>query len=317
MVEHSLKIVHHQSYRRTEIISRTDTSSRAMERLDRMFMEAAARAAAAETAGPSRAAPSAEAKEGDPPGGSGTVASQILKHIAGGDIFSALVLPKPECDDAGRPVWDVSDSEISKAFRKRSLAVHPDKNPSAEAKEAFDTLNDAVRVLRDPIKKGEALRRFASEAFQEKCRADPAVTERARKAQERADAVDFSEDILRQQREHRARVEAKRKKAAQFRERHMGPVSSSSSEDEEEDGGKDAEDKKKKSWGKHRRVSETAAACEGTRKSTLGGNKRGRGGVTVDESDSDFDDTGLAAPVLGHRGGRGRGRGRGGPRFLL
>ena len=66
-----------------------------MERLDRMFMEAAA-ARASEEAGPSRAAPVVrEAAEGDPVGGGGTVASQILKHIDGGDIFSALVLPRP------------------------------------------------------------------------------------------------------------------------------------------------------------------------------------------------------------------------------
>ena len=110
------------------------------------------------------------------------MASQILKHIDGGDISSALVLPRPECDDAGRPVWHVTDSEISKAFRKRSLAVHPDKNPSAEAKQAFDKLNDAVRSLRDPTRKGEALRRFADRAFKEKCRADPTFTERAKKA---------------------------------------------------------------------------------------------------------------------------------------
>jgi curved DNA-binding protein CbpA len=202
-----------------------------MERLDRMFMEAAA-ARASEEAGPSRTAPVVrEAAEGDPVGGGGTVASQILKHIDGGDIFSALVLPRPECDDAGRPVWHVTDSEISKAFRKRSLAVHPDKNPSAEAKQAFDKLNDAVRSLRDPTRKGEALRRFADRAFKEKCRADPTFTERAKKAQERADAVDFSSDILRQQREHRARVEAKRQKAMAFRRRERSPDEESDSSD--------------------------------------------------------------------------------------
>ena len=52
-----------------------------MERLDRMFMEAAA-ARASEEAGPSRAAPVVrEAAEGDPVGGGGTVASQILKRM--------------------------------------------------------------------------------------------------------------------------------------------------------------------------------------------------------------------------------------------
>ena len=276
------------------------TSARAMERLDRMFMEAAA-ARASEEAGPSRTAPVVrEAAEGDPVGGGGTVASQILKHIDGGDIFSALVLPRPECDDAGRPVWHVTDSEISKAFRKRSLAVHPDKNPSAEAKRAFDKLNDAVRSLRDPTRKGEALRRFADRAFKEKCRADPTFTERAKKAQERADALDFSSDILRQQREHRARVEAKRQKAMAFRRRERSP-------DEESDAS-DASDEK-----------DAASAREPTKPTKpMSGSKRGRGRGRVGrpDSDSDSDDAGLARPVLGNRGGRGRGRGKG-PRIIL
>ena len=274
-----------------------------MERLDRMFMEAAA-ARAAEEAGPSRAAPVVrEDAEGDPVGGGGTVASQILKHIDGGDIFSALVLPRPECDDAGRPVWHVTDSEISKAFRKRSLAVHPDKNPSAEAKQAFDKLNDAVRELRDPIRKGEALRRFADRAFKEKCRADPTFTERARKAQERADAVDFSADILRQQREHRARVEAKRRKAMAFRRRERSPDEESDASDGGDDDDDDASTKK-------REPTKPTKPMSGSKRG------RGRGRVGRPDSESDSDDAGLARSVLGNRGGRGRGRGKG-PRIIL
>lgn len=82
-----------------------------------------------------------------------TAADQILKDYEAGDYFSCLSLPKPDCDDAGKPVWDVTDGQISKAFRKRSLAVHPDKNPSPEAKDAFEKLSDANRALRDPIRR--------------------------------------------------------------------------------------------------------------------------------------------------------------------
>lgn len=285
------------------------TSARAMERLDRMFMEAAA-ARASEEAGPSRtAAVVREAAEGDPVGGGGTVASQILKHIDGGDIFSALVLPRPECDDAGRPVWHVTDSEISKAFRKRSLAVHPDKNPSAEAKQAFDKLNDAVRSLRDPTRKGEALRRFADRAFKKKCRADPTFTERAKKAQERADAVDFSSDILRQQREHRARVEAKRQKAMAFRRRERERDADEES-DEESDGSDEKDAAPAQVLPTKTTGSKPTSLPTGLKRG------RGRGRVGRPDSDSDSDDAGLARPVLGNRGGRGRGRGKG-PRIIL
>ena len=52
-------------------------------------------------------------------------------------------------------MWDVSESAISKAYRRASLAVHPDKNPLPEAKAAFDKLNDAVRALRDALAREE------------------------------------------------------------------------------------------------------------------------------------------------------------------
>jgi hypothetical protein len=63
------------------------------------------------------------------------------------------LLPKPDCDDGGKPVWEVTEGQISKAYRKRSLAVHPDKNPSLEAKEAFERLSDANRALKDPVRR--------------------------------------------------------------------------------------------------------------------------------------------------------------------
>jgi DnaJ family protein C protein 8 len=253
-----------------------------MERVDRMLMEAAARAA---PAGPSRpvdgASSAADSKDQ-------SVASTILKHIAGGDIFSALLLPAPGCDDAGRPVWTVTDSEISKAFRKRSLAVHPDKNPSPEAKDAFDKLNDAIRTLRDPVKKGEALRKFADRVFTEKCRLDPTLTNKARKEQEKTDASDFGADIVRQQQEHRARVETQRLKQRQRNIRRR------KESDDEVDALLD-----ESSESDHTKPKEAHS-------------KRKRGG-----SSSDSDSAGLARPVLGARGGRGRGCVGRGPRFIM
>ena len=77
-------------------------------------------------------------------------------------------------------MWDVPDGVVSKAFRKASLRVHPDQNPSEEAKIAFDKLSDANRALRDPARRGEALRKFATKAFNEKCRLDPAGRGRGR-----------------------------------------------------------------------------------------------------------------------------------------
>ena len=181
-----------------------------------MFAEAAARAAPASTR------PAAAMGEGDGEDATRerTVAAEILEACASGDPFTALSLPKPEFDDAGRPVWDVTEGQISKAFRKRSLAVHPDKNPSAEAKVAFDKLNEWHRALKDPVKRGEALRKHADDAFRERCRLQPELVARMKRDQERRDASDYGAEILRQQRERAERAAAMRDKARLFRKRH-------------------------------------------------------------------------------------------------
>ncbi|ODV92355.1 hypothetical protein CANCADRAFT_85593 [Tortispora caseinolytica NRRL Y-17796] len=41
------------------------------------------------------------------------------------------------------------DSKIKSLFRRKSLLVHPDKNPAEGAKEAFDRLNKAMEALKD------------------------------------------------------------------------------------------------------------------------------------------------------------------------
>lgn len=43
--------------------------------------------------------------------------------------------------------------EIKKAFRQLAIRYHPDKNPSAEAKELFPEINAAYAVLGDPRKR--------------------------------------------------------------------------------------------------------------------------------------------------------------------
>ena len=253
-----------------------------MERLDRMFMEAAARAAAAST----RAPAGGDAEGEDEAEADLSAADHILRACATGDVFAALALPAPACDDAGRPVWDVTDKEMSKAFRKRSLAVHPDKNPAPEAKRAFDKLNDAIRVLRDPVTRGEALRKFAEEAFKKRCRLHPELTAAAKREQAKRDASEYGDEIVRQQREHRERQLAARERAHQSLRKRKARDASSSESGESEDSESDSEPPPAK------------ASARG------------------DDSDAS-DDAGLAAPVLGvKRGGRGgRGRGRG-PRFI-
>ena len=62
-----------------------------MERLDRMFMEAAARAAAAST----RAPAGGDAEGEDEAEADLSAADHILRACAKGDVFAALALPRP------------------------------------------------------------------------------------------------------------------------------------------------------------------------------------------------------------------------------
>ena len=61
-----------------------------------------------------------------------------------------LELPLPDVDDLGRPVWSCSAADVSRAFRRLSVLVHPDKNRDPEARPAFEALSSAHRQLRDP-----------------------------------------------------------------------------------------------------------------------------------------------------------------------
>ena len=168
-----------------------------------------------------------------------SVADRVLADYERGDYFSCLGLPPPDCDDAGRPVWDVTDAAISKAYRRASLAVHPDKNPTPEAKAAFDKLNDAVRALRDDVRRGEALRTFADAAFKEKCRANPQLMAKARKAQERRDAADYGAAIRARQAQQLERAMARREKAAAASRRRRDDGGDASSSDVSTDGDSD------------------------------------------------------------------------------
>ena len=64
-------------------------------------------------------------------------------------ILRLLELPAPEVDVLGRPQWSCSSADVSKAYRRLSVLVHPDKNPGVEARQAFEALNKAHRTLQD------------------------------------------------------------------------------------------------------------------------------------------------------------------------
>jgi hypothetical protein len=71
-----------------------------------------------------------------------------FSHIS--SVCRLMELPLPEADEIGRPSWNVTSGDISKAYRRLSVLVHPDKNPGEDARKAFEALNDTYRKLRDP-----------------------------------------------------------------------------------------------------------------------------------------------------------------------
>ena len=292
-----------------------------MGKLDRIFQEAQ-NAAAEEDGVPVRgleaALKSGNDDDADAKRASLPIAERILADYEKGNFFACLGLPAPDCDDAGRPVWDVSESAISKAYRRASLAVHPDKNPLPEAKAAFDKLNDAVRALRDDVRRGEALRSFADAAFQEKCRANPELMAKAKKAQERVDAENYGDMIRAQQLQQLERARLQREKAKLAIRRRNREADGASSSDVSTDTDSDDDDDDAKAGAARKEAVQVQAEKEkaggegvsngGGDSATNGGGERkkfrggggGRGGRRKARADSDSDDDGgLARPVLG------------------
>ena len=86
----------------------------------------------------------------------------ILRAHRASNPFDALGIATPVVDDVtGEATWTITDAEISKAYRERARAVHPDKNPSEEARDAFQALKECSRMLRQPEERDAAVRAYA------------------------------------------------------------------------------------------------------------------------------------------------------------
>lgn len=80
-----------------------------------------------------------------------------------------------DVDALGRPTWECTDIEVSRAYRKLSLFVHPDKHGNRgneKAREAFERLNEAHRILRDPAQRADELSKRLEEAKLRRAKAE-------------------------------------------------------------------------------------------------------------------------------------------------
>mmetsp|Transcript_28740 Transcript_28740/g.60425 ORF Transcript_28740/g.60425 Transcript_28740/m.60425 type:complete len:213 (+) Transcript_28740:155-793(+) len=87
----------------------------------------------------------------------------IRAILRAGNHFETLRLPKPYPDLMEEPVWDVTDDDVNRAFRKRSLCCHPDKSKHADAPHAFELLKKAKACLTHELDRDAYVRSFVRE----------------------------------------------------------------------------------------------------------------------------------------------------------
>ena len=80
-----------------------------------------------------------------------------LKRLLGCRL---LGLAAVEVDALGRPTWECTDADIAQAYRRLAVLVHPDKTSHLDhprSREAFENLNAAHRILKDPGKRADEM----------------------------------------------------------------------------------------------------------------------------------------------------------------
>ena len=52
-----------------------------------------------------------------------------MKDYEAGDFFSCLLLPGPDCDDVGRPLWDVTEGGAVRTLLHHVLQLYNFNQP--------------------------------------------------------------------------------------------------------------------------------------------------------------------------------------------
>lgn len=107
--------------------------------------------------------------------------ARILLAWKDKDYFRLLQLDRPEADALGRPVWAGTDADVSRAYRRISILVHPDKfrgddSRQADARTAFEALNEAYRMLQDKGMMEQILAKEAEAARERRCKREAEAT---------------------------------------------------------------------------------------------------------------------------------------------
>lgn len=168
------------------------------------------------------------------------------------DYFRMLALPLPDVDALGRPKWEVTPAEVSKAYRKLSVLVHPDKNPGEDARQAFEVLNRAHRLLKDAgelesilkehLDKAKARRdeQEARATLEERVIINARQVEEA-KALRKQEAESLQAEIVRQMQEKQRKAKERKQAEGGSRYRRQGTADEDKESEEDNDGKKESE----------------------------------------------------------------------------
>ncbi|CAD7698241.1 unnamed protein product [Ostreobium quekettii] len=156
--------------------------------------------------------------------GAGDPVACILQAWRQKDYFGVLQLPSPGVDGLGEPVWACTPLDVDRAYRRVSLSVHPDKNSTPGARQAFEIVKKVKMMLKSEGDLEAILKKAAEVAGRERERrearagVDERIALNASRASEqkrlrRAQGAQFQDEILRQVRAKQLKGRLKRGRA--------------------------------------------------------------------------------------------------------
>ena len=168
--------------------------------------------------------------------------AEIKRMLRAANHFDLLKLKRPHADRMDHPVWEVTDDDVHRAFRKLSLCCHPDKSSHPDAPRAFEALKKAKKSLSDPLERDDYLNEFvrqlkvswegnwsAASSSQDERQRISSMRDEA----QRADAA-VVVDAMRERRE-KAEAAARKKQRVQAAQQRRGRDAHGGDDDDDDD----------------------------------------------------------------------------------